>query len=103
MLELNAIPMTKPATATYMLVADQIRKVDARLEQMKSAKTATGAGQPSAAELLRDKRIASLKLQIKDDDDAIARYQTQAQKEAAATATRVASGDTTFNPEQDLR
>jgi len=102
MLQLNAVPLTNPATATFWKLAEQIGQIDARLTQFKATRTATGAGQPTGAEVLRDKRIASLKQQVKDDDVAIARYDAEARKEAADAAARVASGNTNFRPVDDL-
>jgi hypothetical protein len=101
-LEIGALPITAPMSETYKAVAEKLRQTQERLDQLKAKRTATGGGQATPGATLRDKRIASLELQIKDDQAAIGRYEEQARQEEARAAQKVQTGNTGFNPVEGL-
>ncbi|MCC7416370.1 MAG: hypothetical protein IT176_04450 [Acidobacteria bacterium] len=100
--QLNALPLTKTATATYTGLANSLRDAQARLDALKKRRTSTGA-RPTEADQWRDRRIASLQAQIAHTDRAIARYTDRAAREAADARNRIETGSSTFNPINDAQ
>jgi hypothetical protein len=96
-IQLNALPFTNTPTAVQRVLGQQLNTAIAQLDALKKARMPDGVPL-TIDDQLRDRRIASLQVQIKEEEAAVTHYRAEAERETAAATTTAGSGNQAFDP-----